>query len=283
MLEVIYRIYQVADEKTAEENKIKDTEYGLYSSVSRAKNTEVVMDCMICESREHFKDIIRSQYGDKITFRYSSKLKPGDFYCIIIGEHCYNSEKYFNKVTFKCDCCGATIETYYGKPICFSDYEVKGELYNIDEYLKKRFCSNKCKEIYLETEMKRIKPNDDSSFFVNKDMFTQDVSGYIYIITKKSTGEFYVGQTVYAPVFRWGQHLKTERFPISKITDYKFEVIEIVPKGENILEREKYWIQKKYKENPEKSLNISCTAEINPYQTTFDELNNNDKENCKNV
>lgn len=75
-------------------------------------------------------------------------------------------------------------------------------------------------------------------------MFTEDISGYIYKISKKSTGEFYIGQTMYAPVFRWGQHLKTERFPIKNITDYKFEVIEIVPKTENILEREKYYIQK---------------------------------------
>ena len=77
---------------------------------------------------------------------------------------------------------------------------------------------------------------------------------------------------MYAPVFRWGQHLKTERFPIKNITDYKFEVIEIVPKTENILEREKYYIQKFYKENPEKSLNIMCTANINTEQIQFDEV-----------
>ena len=77
---------------------------------------------------------------------------------------------------------------------------------------------------------------------------------------------------MYAPVFRWCQHLKTERFPIKNITDYKFEVIEIVPKTENILEREKYYIQKFYKENPEKSLNIMCTANINTEQIQFDEV-----------
>ena len=66
--------------------------------------------------------------------------------------------------------------------------------------------------------------------------------------------------------------LKTERFPIKNITDYKFEVIEIVPKTENILEREKYYIQKFYKENPEKSLNIMCTANINTEQIQFDEV-----------
>lgn len=103
-------------------------------------------------------------------------------------------------------------------------------------------------------------------------MFTEDISGYIYKISKKSTDEFYIGQTMYAPVFRWGQHLKTERFPIKNITDYKFEVIEIVPKTENILEREKYYIQKFYKENPEKSLNIMCTANLNPEQLQFEEV-----------
>lgn len=98
-------------------------------------------------------------------------------------------------------------------------------------------------------------------------MFTEaNTAGYIYKITKKSTGEFYVGQTIYVPVFRWGQHLKTERFDIKNILDYQFEVIEIVPKGENILEREKYWIQKMYLENPALSLNISCTANLNPNQ-----------------
>lgn len=32
-------------------------------------------------------------------------------------------------------------------------------------------------------------------------------------ITKKSTGEFYVGQTRYAPVFRWGVAFKDRPLP----------------------------------------------------------------------
>lgn len=272
MLEIIYRIYEVADEKTAEENRKKDIEFGLFSSISKAQNIEIVMDCILCETREDFKEIIRGQYGEKTAFRYSSKMKPGDLYCVIIGEHCYNTERYFNKVTFKCDCCGAAVETYFGKPISIDNYEIKNELYSIEEYKNKRFCSHKCKAAYIDEERKRIKPDDDAEFYISRDMFTDNVAGYIYMITKKSTGEFYVGQTVYAPVFRWGQHLKTERFPISKIIDYKFEVIEIVPKGKNILEREKYWIQKKYKEAPEKSLNKMCTANVNTQQISLEEV-----------
>lgn len=272
MLEIIYRIYEVANEETAAKNREKDIDFGLYSSTSKAQNIELLMDCLICDSREQFKEIIKSQYGESISFRNSKKLKAGDLYCIIIGEHCYKTERYFNKVTFTCDCCGATVETYYGKAIYFADYEVRHDFYGIEEYGEKRFCCGKCKQAYAERERRKLKPDDEQEFYIQRDMFTEDIAGYIYKISKKSTGEFYIGQTMYAPVFRWGQHLKTNRFPIKDITDYKFEVIEIVPRTENILEREKYYIQKYYRENPEKSLNIACTANINTEQIQFSEV-----------
>ncbi len=262
MLEVLYRIYEVADEETKKANREKIREWAFACSTSRVENIELLMDCLICDSREKFKEIIKEEYGKDIRFNYSKKLKPGDLYCIIIGEHCYNTERYFNKINFTCDYCNTKIETYYKHPICFNDYEVKHKLYNIEKYRKKRFCCYDCKQKFLEETRMKISPDDDQEFYIEKDMFTQDVSGYIYKITKKSTGEFYVGQTIYAPIWRWGQHLKTERFPIEKITDYKFEVLEIVPKGENILVREKFYIQKFYKENPKKSLNIMCTANV---------------------
>lgn len=261
-LEILYRIYEVADEETAAKNRRDEIEHGFYSSTSKAENIELLMDCMLCESREQFKEIIRSMYGGEIAFRYSRKLRPGDLYCIIIGEHCYNTNKYFDKVSFRCDCCGATVETYYSRPICFSPYEIRWDFFDIQEYGKKRFCSEKCKQEYKEREKRNLQPEDDREFFVKKEMFKEDISGYIYRIRKRSTGEFYVGQTMYAPVFRWGQHLKTARFPIEKISDYVFDVLEIVPKSENILEREKYYIQKYYLENPGKSLNISCTQRL---------------------
>lgn len=259
MLEVVFRIYEVADEETAARNFALNNGFGLFNSTSKSCNTELLMDCIICDSRDHFKEIIRDMYGQNIRFSYSKKLKPGDLYCVIIGEHCYNTERYFNKVTFTCDCCGATVETYYGKPIYYSDWEIRQHFFNIQEYAQKRFCSGKCKQVYEARVRESLKPDNEQEFYIQKDMFTENVAGYIYKITKKSTGEFYVGQTVYAPIFRWGQHLKTDRFPIKNITDYKFEVLEIVPKGENILEREKYYIQKHYMEDPERSLNIMCT------------------------
>lgn len=265
MLEILYRIYEVADEETAKQNRERDLEFGLYASTSKAENNELVMDCKICDSREQFKEIIKSEWGENIAWSYrrNGKLKAGDLYCIIIGEHAYDTERYFDKHTFTCACCGEQITTYLRNPIKFSDWEIKNNFYGIDEYRNKRFCSNSCKYQFETRERQKLRPDGEQEFFVTREMFADtNIAGYIYKISKKSTGEFYVGQTIYIPVFRWGQHLKTERFDIKGILDYQFEVIEIVPKGENILEREKYWIQKLYRENPTLSLNISCIANL---------------------
>lgn len=263
MLEVIYRIYEVADEETAKKNLEQDANIYLYSSESRARNTELLMDCMIADSREDFKNAIRAYWGNEIAFRYTKKLQPGDVYCIIIGEHCYNGEKYFRKTEYDCDFCRTHVNAYAGHSVTFSEREIQYELFNLkDKYLDKKFCCQDCKSRYKVRELRTLKADENTEFFVTRDMFTEKISGYIYKITRKSTGEFYIGQTVYAPMFRWAEHMKTDRFPICYIKDYKFEVIEVVPEGENILEREKYWIQYYFKANPSKSLNISQTAQL---------------------
>ena len=260
MVEVLYRIYEVADEQTAEQNMQNCGGLGL--STSQARNIELLMDCMVCDDREHFKSVIRDMYGQDIPFRYSKKLEPGKVYCIIIAEHCYNVERYFNKVCYDCDFCGSRIEAYFGRPVMISDYEINSKLFNIQDYKNKRFCGHTCKERFIEREKLTLKPDDDDHFWVTRDSFTRDHAGYIYKITKKSSGQFYVGQTMYVPIFRWGEHLLTARFPITEISDYQFEVLEVVPKDTSLLEREKYWIQKLYSECPEKSLNIAGTKNI---------------------
>lgn len=265
MLEVIYRIYEVADE----EYKAKNENRNLYElSVSRRKNIELTMDCKVCDSREHFKDLIREEYGNDIAFRYSKKLKAGQLYCIIIGEHCYNTERYFSEVKFKCCNCGAEVKQLYCKPIMMDKYTIKRELFGIEKYKEERFCSYGCMQARVEhlrnTLMNEYYENDEyENLFITKEMFERkEIQGYIYKITKKSTGEFYIGQTQYVPVFRWGQHLRTERFDIKNIEDYTFEVIYTVHKGENILKIEKEYIQKYYKSNPDLSLNYACIHDI---------------------
>ena len=129
------------------------------------------------------------------------------------------------------------------------------------------FCSNYCrnkKEEELINEYKEFAKNNNllQDTFISKDTFMNGC-GYIYMISKKSTKEFYVGQSKYVPIFRWGQHLRTERFSIDKINDYVFEVLEIIPNysNETLNAREAYWINKKRNENPELSLNIIIPKE----------------------
>ena len=266
MIEVIYRIYEVADEETQAKMRTMMGEVGAYYSTSQAQNIELLMDCIICDSRDQFKEIIRDTYGKDITFRYSKKLQPGDVYCIIIGEHCYNSERYFNKVEYKCELCGASVSTYLTQPIMITARDASWNLYVIQDYIGKTFCCERCKSEYIDREKSTLRPGDDDHFWVDKEGFAkiQDKSiiGYIYKITKKSTGEFYIGQTKYVPIFRWGEHLHTDRFPLKNISDYQFEVITPVYKGQNILEVEKYYIQSYFVSDPEKSLNISGTVNL---------------------
>lgn len=158
MLEIIYRIYEVAEEEEAKRNLEKERDFGVYSSISKTVNNELVMDCLVCESREQFKEIIKSQYGEDIAFRYSKKLSAGALYCIIIGEHCFNTNRYFNKITFTCDCCGATVSTYYGKPICFSDYELHNTLFSLEEYSKKRSVATLVKNNILKKNVQNYHP-----------------------------------------------------------------------------------------------------------------------------
>lgn len=66
MLEILYRIYEVADEETAEKNQKKDIEFGLFSSISKARNIELLEvlsynSCYPCK----IKDINKCGYFQK--------------------------------------------------------------------------------------------------------------------------------------------------------------------------------------------------------------------------
>lgn len=263
MLEVIYRIYEVLDENAT----LDHTGLQYYG----CPNKEIVMDCKIVDNREQFKSIIKEEYGNDIKFRNSKNLKAGDLYCIIIGEHCYNTENYFVKIISKCSYCGCKLEGYF-KPIRFDNYELDRQLYGIDKelYDKEMFCSHTCKNNRLNYLREKISKDTNSlenaDIWVDKSLFSESQSsnkivGYIYKITKRSTGEFYIGETTYVPIFRWGQHLITERFPLSNIEDYIFEVIDTVYEGTNIFDVESKYIKEYYNKYPNLSLNIAGITE----------------------
>ena len=192
----------------------------------------------------------------------------------IISENCYNTEQYLITNDYRCSNCGRNFKsnerflkkfarTYSLKSKCEQLYNDKKR-----EIESMVFCCEKCryeKEDEVEEEFKEfVRVNDPmGETWVNRDDFKEFENGFIYKITKKSTGEFYVGQTKYAPIFRWGEHLKTNRFPLQNIIDYKFETLEIVKK-DKLFEREAYWINKCRNENPSLSLNIQIPKEKQP-------------------
>ena len=97
MLEILYRIYRVLSEEERSKKISDENSYSFYNSYSNINNEEVCMDCFLCESREDFKEHIKAIYGADTKFANSKKYPPNTIYCVIIGEHCYNAEKYFKK------------------------------------------------------------------------------------------------------------------------------------------------------------------------------------------
>jgi hypothetical protein len=212
VLEVFYRIYVVCsdDEKKIRLERAESLGFylGREGSVSKLQNRCIWEGVLIWESREEFKKIIRESYGGEIAFAYSRRLLAGSLYCIIVGDHCYDEtmRSEFALVRFRCDCCGAEVEQRCVRPICFSDWEIKTELSGNPAMAGKRFCSARCKELFLLDN--RYASSDDDAvgelWVTTKSFDNARCAGYIYRITKRSTGEVYIGQTVYAPVFRWG-------------------------------------------------------------------------------
>lgn len=254
-MEIIYRIY--------EKTERKENEYGIFS------NLEILsQEVCLCNDREQFKQMIRELYKpQEIYFANSKKRQIGDLICVIISENAYDTEKYLLVNDYICYNCNKEFKANEKMLYKLSDYDLSHlkkickEKYEQmeNELLKMYFC---CKNCYiqirtkLENEFQDYAYNNDliSDIWISKENFSSYNDGFIYMITKKSTGEFYIGQTMYVPIFRWGQHLLTERFKIENIIDYKFEVLEIC-KREDLNLRESYWINKKRDENPNLSLN----------------------------
>jgi len=263
-LNFIYRIYEVIQHQNQD-----------YAGDAAEIRSDVVLnqEVMITDSRDSFKENMKTLYPN-IKFANNGKLKNGDIYCIIISDTCYNTEQYTAIKEYECGHCHKIFKSnekflnrYWGT-YSFKTNHITPEVLKEHEAQIKDlcFCSKQCElnhknDIINMLEEKTIaRYGGDNDFipdvFITKDVFIDNSDGYVYKISKKSTGEFYVGQTMYVPIFRWGQHLLTERFNIQNIGDYVFEILEVI-KDKNLLnQREAYWINKCRDENPELSLNI---------------------------
>lgn len=259
-MKIIYRVYEKGEGGT-----------GFYGNYDNILNQEVC----ICNSREHFKEIMRSMYGEDIAFKNSKKLPIGTPYIVIISEDCYDAEEYVSVMDYTCSCCGKqfkAIPKSLRKIHSFWEFDkLNHNLYvsRKDELESLVFCSNACQEKKvgaIKQEFEAYNEDNDCvpEFYVDRNTFASyNQYGYIYKITKRSTGEFYVGQTKYNPIFRWGQHLTTDRFKMDNIMDYVFEVIDIVTyeNREQLLAKEAYWINHEREKCPEKCLNHQVPSE----------------------
>lgn len=261
-MNIIYRLYQITND-----NDIRKV---------------ITQDVMMVNNKEEFKEAIKLTYGDDIKFKHTKDLKEGDIFVSIISYDCYNAEEYVRVDKFVCANCNQTFKenkhhlikgNYWSlERICKPLYDEK-----IKELEQNVYCCKRCREEYEEKLKEKFtkyakENNILSEFWVDRynTFENKNCYGYIYMISKKSTGEFYVGQTNAVPMFRWVQHLKTERFKVENIVDYKFEVLEEVKYKKDINNREAYWINKKYNENPNLSLNIMKPKEKYEMNNIFD-------------
>jgi len=118
------------------------------------------------------------------------------------------------------------------------------DLYNNANVIYKgdKFCSDSCKQTYYERERAE-------NFEQNQGFY--DSIPVIYKITNKNNNKVYIGQTTQSFTLRWWQHIKWgvsdckfhKAMRESKVTDWTFEVIEVVKDKSKLDERESYYIK----------------------------------------
>ena len=271
MLEVIYRIYECPSaEQLDEMRKIHDETVQEYKPLfgepykpafNPPDKIELEMDVIVCENKERFKEIIQERYENRLTFARPRKIGGGEVYCIIIGEHAWQETKQraFWRREFTCEECRRKIFGFVRYDSKISDNTIKWDLGDEQAMYKELdFCGEWCKRRFIDKEREKYKTEDnlDINKWVTPDTFKHSgVVGWVYRIMDMRTDEMYIGQTYNCPVFRWGQHLDTNRFPLKDIEHYRFEILESVETGNKLLDREAHWINHFNDIAPHKMLN----------------------------
>ncbi len=225
-----YRIYEVGGE-------VSETIFGLSKP-----RTLIEQESIVVLDKESFKEHIRETYGKNTKFARSKKMEDGQLYCVVVTKGPAEQFGYLNEMLqFKCAYCGKEFKktkryTQYDKLINHSHYM----LTNKTRY---DYCCHYCQtKHYEQLRFEEKEKNDgvDINDWINREDYKY---GFIYKITKRSTKEFYIGQTNSLPIFRWAQHLRTERFPIENVDDYIFEILETVKNKELINDIEMKYIK----------------------------------------
>ena len=186
----------------------------------------------MAKDKKEAKKIIEAEYNKSFPLRVLSKDLDKNEFLLMIQDM---TENKYLKALFKERKCKE----------CQSKFR-RIDLYNDanSHYKGTEYCSGDCKD----------KGYERTRYEINGEMF--DESGnvpVIYKITNKKTDKCYIGQTIQSFTLRWWQHVKWGKSDCkfhqamkgSKLTDWKFEVIDVVSDGskEKLDERESFYIK----------------------------------------
>lgn len=221
--------YQIKGKKNLE---FYDSNYEQGTMPSNWVFPPIFVGKVSAEDRKEAHEKINQEYNKKFPLRVLTKdLESNDFLLAIqeMKEGCYEESLFKDRV---CEECGQKFR--------------RVDLYNDNNntYKGTCYCSEECNQIARE-----------------KRKLEEVVTGWntssgnlpvIYKITNKKTNMCYIGQTKQSFTLRWWQHFKWgntnckfyQAIKESSLIDWIFEIIEIVPEGEKLSEREQFYINK---------------------------------------
>lgn len=177
-------------------------------------------------TREQAKKAVMEKSG---VTKFAKPRKEGrTVYAYIMDSNEFFYNRFMKTIDTICFNCHTPIK---GKEKDFPTIEVAGETVH--------FCSHDCRAA-TSTDL----------YLINKEGEWQEretengVFGYIYHIYNRKTNQHYIGQTIYAPFFRWQEHFKAGGK--GKLTDLVFETItEVRVQSQEYLNSiEAWWISK---------------------------------------
>ena len=184
------------------------------------------------KDKKEAKLMIEKEYGKKFPLRVLQKDLDSNEFLLKIEEIKEGShiQRLFEER--KCE-----------NPNCSNKYR-KIDIYN-DTNFRDTYgcCSEECS--------RKVKEIRQEAYFTEVDFFSNAIP-VIYKITNKHTKLCYIGQTIRSFTLRWWEHITRpsdckfhSALKESKISDWVFEVVEVIPSGnkEKLDERESYWIR----------------------------------------
>ena len=184
------------------------------------------------KDKKEAKELIEKEYGKNFPLRVLKKDLDSNEFLLKIQE----IEK------------GSHVERLFQEREC-ENRECNNKYKIIDVYNDTNFrdtygcCSEKCS--------KKVKEIRQEAYFTEVDFFNNAIP-VIYKITNKHTNLCYIGQTIRSFTLRWWEHIVRpsnckfhSALKESKITDWIFQVIEVIPSGnkKKLDEKESYWIR----------------------------------------